>query len=105
MRPALVLVLVLGPLTVLASIIFGSGLEVELTDNELIDRGIHDDPAAPTPDSFVDGTTLYERWPQLGSTRVNRTKGSIGRGEGQPNNSLEARQFDVSTGFNPCERR
>jgi len=91
MRAALVLVPVLGPLAVLASIVLERGLE----------GGTHDGPAAPTPDSFIDGTTLHGQWPQLGSVPANRTEGSIGRGRRQPNNFLEARQLQVSTWFQP----
>jgi hypothetical protein len=85
MRAVLVLVAVFGPLAVPASN-FGRNLE----------GGIHDDPAAPAPDSNGDRTALYEQWPQLGSIPVNRTEGLIRRGKRQPNKLLEARQTDVS---------
>ena len=89
-RPAqmcatLVLVLVLGLLAVLALIIFRSSLE----------GGIHNDLAAPTPDSFVDGTTLYKQWPQPGSVPINCMESLIGCGKCQLNNYLEARQLEV----------
>jgi hypothetical protein len=81
---ALLPVLVFGPLAVFASNPEG---------------GIQDDPVAPPPGSFGDGTALYEQWPQLGSVPVNRTEGLIRREKRQPKNLLEARQTDVSAWF------
>jgi hypothetical protein len=86
MRTPLVLlpVLVFGPLAVFASNPEG---------------GIQDDPAAPSPGSFGDGTDRYEQWPQLGSVPVNRTEGLIRREKRQPKSLLEARQPTVSGWF------
>ena len=93
MRAALLLLPVLGPLAVAASKL-ERGLEGDI-------RGIQDGPVTPTPDSLGDGTSLYERWLQLGSVPVNRTEG-MNRGERrQPKNLLEARQ-EVSAW---CQRR
>ena len=94
MRAALVLLPVFGSLAVAASKL-ERGLEGDI-------RGTQDGPATTTPDSLGDGTSLYERWLQLGSVPVNRTEG-MSRGERrQPKNLLEARQLDVSA---QCQRR
>ena len=88
MRAALILGTVFGPLAVLA-LNLERGLEGDTPDS----------PAAPTPDSFNDGTALYEQWPQLGSVPVNRTMGSPRSAKHQPNGLLQARQSDVSAIF------
>ena len=65
-----------------------------------LERDIHDGPVAHTPDSFGDGTSPYEQWPQLGSVPVNRTVVGSPRSEKrQLNNLLEPRQTDVSGSF------
>ena len=88
MRAALILGTVFGPLAV-----FALNLERGL------EGGAQDGPAAPTTDSFSDGTALYEQWPQLGSVPVNRTMGSPRSGKHQPNSLLQGRQTDVSAIF------
>ena len=97
MRAALVLLAVFGPLAVAASNL-DRGPEGDII-------GIQDGPAAPAPDQFGDGTSLYERWLQLGSVPVNGTEG-VSRGERrQPKNLVEARQDGVSDWFDLCQRR
>ena len=94
MRAALVLLAVFGPLAVATSNI-DRGLE----------GGAQDGPVAPTPDSLGDGTSLYERWLELGSVPANGTEG-VTRGEKRrPRNLVEARQDSVSAWFDLCQRR
>ena len=97
MRAALILLPVFGPLTV-AALNLDRGLEGGI-------RGTQDGPVAPTPNSFGEGTALYEQWPRLGSVPVNRTEGMVRRGKRQPKNLLEARQPDVSAWFELWQRR
>ena len=97
MRAALILLAVFGPLAVAASNLDRS------SEGDII--GIQDGPATPTPDPSGDGTSLYERWPQLGSTPVNRTEGVIRGEKRQPKNLVEARQNTVSAWFDLCRRR
>ena len=97
MRAALVLLPVFGPLAVAASNL-DRGLDGDM-------RGIQDITAAPTPDSFGDGTALYEQWPQLGSVPVNRTEGMVRGEKRQPKTLLEARQSEVSAWFDLCQCR
>ena len=77
-------------------LIFGTLAALALNGERGLERDIHDDPVAPTPNSLGGGSGLYEQSPQLGSVPVNRTEGSPRSGKHESKNVLNVRQTNVS---------